>query len=300
MSFLALLEKRKLYESLFRTSCSETGQNLPEGVLLDLLSWEDWGSQALNLSFIHSLVTLCSNRSSVPRAQRGPFSATGWPHHYERNYRTSSTTPPGNPARHHRSTSPASSQPSNSCSKKNIITPTSHGTTKSWYENLIETAISPGLLELQRPKLDWQTTWRWIAATKGKNRDILFLFNHNILPTQIRNQRRDITIDSTCPICRCLDEDNIHLVLLCPKKGEAVDWLRSQLATLRCHSPLRNAIHGNLGNCPNPRHAGALIEAFIVGTWEARQRQAAPPVAELEGLWKALLHQRKLTLPPYH
>ena len=184
--------------------------------------------------------------------------------------------------------------------QKNIITPTSHGTTKSWYENLIETAISPGLLELQRPKLDWQTTWRWIAATKGKNRDILFLFNHNILPTQIRNQRRDITIDSTCPICRCLDEDNIHLVLLCPKKGEAVNWLRSQLATLRCHSPLRNAIHGNLGNCPNPRHAGALIEAFIVGTWDARQRQAAPPVAELEGLWKALLHQRKLTLPPYH
>ena len=184
--------------------------------------------------------------------------------------------------------------------RKGTITPLNHGTTKLWYESLIETIISPGLPELQRPKLDWQATWRWVAATKGKNRDTLFLFNHNILPTQIRNQRRDATTDSACPICRCLDEDNNHLVLLCPEKKEAVDWLRSQLSTLGCTSPMRDAIHGNFGNCPNPRRAGALIEAFIVGTWEARQRQAAPPVAELEGLWKALLHQRKLPLPPYH
>ena len=184
--------------------------------------------------------------------------------------------------------------------RKGTITPSNHGTTKLWYESLIETIISPGLPELQRPKLDWQATWRWVAATKGKNRDTLFLFNHNILPTQIRNQRRDATTDYACPICRCLDEDNNHLVLLCPEKKEAVDWLRSQLSTLGCTSPMRDAIHGNFGNCPNPRRAGALIEAFIVGTWEARQRQAAPPVAELEGLWKALLHQRKLPLPPYH
>lgn len=181
--------------------------------------------------------------------------------------------------------------------QQGTITPTNHASSKAIYQALLEPRLAPGTLELQRPGLDWPSTWRSVVNTKGPNRDLMFLFNHDILPTRLRNQRHDPSVQAACPVCHRMEEDNIHCLLLCPEKRHAVDWLRQRLRTLGCNTPPRDAIHGHPGPSHNPRRTTALIEAFVAGTWTAKKRDSAPSVAELEDLWKALLLSKRITLP---
>ena len=179
--------------------------------------------------------------------------------------------------------------------QQGTITPTHHATSKAIYHALLEPHMAPGTLELQRPGLDWPSIWRSVLKLNGPNRDLMFLFNHNILPTKHRINRRDSSVKTVCPVCKRMEEDNFHCFLLCPKKRLALDWFQHRLRTLGCKTPTRDAIHGHCASSLNPHSTAILIEAYVNGTWTARKRESAPSIAELEDLWKALFLSKKTT-----
>ena len=164
----------------------------------------------------------------------------------------------------------------------------SHRKLYSFFTTALE---EPGRIEIKRPNLDWHRIWRWVATIQGKNRDIIFLFNHELLQTNERKKRRNQISSPLCPMCHLNNETIEHLMLWCPYRGEIASWLERMLRSLGCTEPIEHAIHGHIGDCPNPRQTLALLETYITETWEHRKHLSVPPVLGLEDLWKTLLRQ---------
>ena len=174
-------------------------------------------------------------------------------------------------------------------SQQNIISTVDAASHRKIYSSFTAAIEEPGRIELKRPNLNWDRIWRWVATTKGKNRDILFLLNHELLPTNERKRRRSQTSSPLCPMCHLSNEDNLHLMLWCPYRGGIASWLERMLRSLGCRVSLQDAIHGHIGDCPNPRETFGLLEAYITEIWRQRKTLSVPPVSGLEALWQTLL-----------
>ena len=61
---------------------------------------------------------------------------------------------------------------------------------KKIYAALTSDLPTLGRIEERRPGLDWGRIWRWVASIKGRDREIIFLQNHDLLPTNERKMRR--------------------------------------------------------------------------------------------------------------
>ena len=156
------------------------------------------------------------------------------------------------------------------------------------YASLIADIAEPGRMELKRPDLDWNRIWNWVAARKGESREILFLFNHDLLPTNERKKRRNQISSPLCPMCQLNNETVYHLMLCCPYRGEIASWLARMLRSLGCAVPIQDALHGHIGDCREPRPTLTLLENYITEVWKHRKRLSVPPVSGLEDLWETL------------
>ena len=152
------------------------------------------------------------------------------------------------------------------------------------YQHLISSSMESGRTEIARPELDWSSIWKWVAKIRGREGELVWDYNHNQLPTKLRLIRLHRSDDDQCPICNEGAESDDHLMLLCPARNNITTWLRVQLTKLHCTKPVRDAIHGDIGACPNRKRTLALIQTYITANWTARTRLQVPTVSELRSL----------------
>jgi hypothetical protein len=176
--------------------------------------------------------------------------------------------------------------------KAGIFSSSSASTHRATYNHLIANIGQPGRTELAKPDLDWASIWRWVAKIKGKNAELVWDFNHNQLPTNMRLTSLKLSENDQCPLCNTEPESDDHLMLLCPEKSNINLWLRIQLTKLKCLKPLTSAIHGDIGNGPNKKKILALIQSYIITVWTARSKNLTPAINEIQSLWLSLLHSK--------
>jgi hypothetical protein len=99
--------------------------------------------------------------------------------------------------------------------KAGIFSSTSASTHRAIYSHLIANIGRPGRTEIAKPDLDWASIWRWVAKIKGKNAELVWDFNHNQLPTNLRLTSLRISDHDQCPLCNAGQETDDHLMLLC-------------------------------------------------------------------------------------
>ena len=171
------------------------------------------------------------------------------------------------------------------------ITMASH---RKIYHHLAEKLYAPGHIEKLLPKINWPSIWKWVSSLRGKQRDIIWLFNNRLLPTRSRVFTLTKQGTEMCLYCQKKEETDQHLTIECEKKKPLIRWLERKLRWLQCPSRLRYAIRGHVGNCPHPDSARALIAMYIETMWKYRQRLKLPTIDELENLWVSL---RKIHFP---
>lgn len=155
-------------------------------------------------------------------------------------------------------------------------------------QTMLNETFEPGRTEKKRPKYHWQCIWKWVSTIRGKNRDTIFLFYHNLLPTKARLKRHGATADDLCPLCKRYKETDAHLMLQCPKRWETRTWLRRKLLEQQCNAPLKQVIYGDFGSCQNRKTIGKLIETYILANWDARTNKEVPMISELDNLFEFL------------
>jgi hypothetical protein len=176
--------------------------------------------------------------------------------------------------------------------KAGIFSSTSASSHRATYHHLIANIGQPGRTEIAKPDLDWASIWRWVAKLKGTNAELIWDFNHNQLPTNMRLTSLKLSDKDQCPLCNAGQESDDHLMLLCPEKFNLNVWLRIQLTKLGCLKPLQSAIHGDVGNIANKKKALALIQSYITTIWTARSKNHTPAINEVKSLWENLLRSK--------
>jgi hypothetical protein len=131
-----------------------------------------------------------------------------------------------------------------------------------------------------------------VTKVKGKNAELIWDFNHNQLPTNMRLTSLRLSDNDRCPSCNAGQETDDHLMLLCTEKFNISLWLRIQLTKLGCLKPLQSAINGDVGNGPNKKKILALIQSYIITVWTARSQNNTPAINEVQSLWSSLLHSK--------
>jgi hypothetical protein len=174
--------------------------------------------------------------------------------------------------------------------KVGIFTSSTASNHRATYNHLIANIGQPGRTEIAKPDLDWASIWRWMAKIKGINAELIWDFNHNQLPTNMRLTSLKLSVNDQCPRCNAEQETDDHLMLLCTEKVNINLWLRIQLTKLGCLKPLRSAINGDVGNGPNKKKMLALIQSYIITVWTARSQNLTPAINEIQSLWSSLLH----------
>jgi exonuclease III len=174
--------------------------------------------------------------------------------------------------------------------KAGIFTSSSASTHRATYNHLIANIGQPGRTEISKPDLDWASIWRWVAKIKGLNAELIWDFNQNQLPTNMRLKALKLSDNDLCPLCEKDQETDDHLMLMCQEKFNLNIWLRVQLTKLGCLKPLQSAIHGDVGTLIHKKKALALIQSYITTVWTARSKNATPAINEVQSLWSKLLH----------
>ena len=178
-----------------------------------------------------------------------------------------------------------------------LFTTSNANTHRVIYLHLIASSTDTGRIEKKMPQLDWPSVWRWVASIKGKHGELVWDFNHNQLPSQLRQLSLHHATSNICPLCTSLtasaEETDEHLMLECKSREAALGWLKEKMAESGCVSPLHSAIRGDVGSCPKPTQARRAVMTYIVVNWEARKHHQPPTVSELSDFWEALQHHRK-------
>ena len=181
--------------------------------------------------------------------------------------------------------------------KAGLFTASNANTHRVIYSHLITNSIEAGRVEKKMPLLDWPSVWKWVASIKGKHGELMWDFNHNQLPSQLRQLSLQHSPSKACPLCKSptstIEETDDHLMLECPSREAALEWLKTKMRESGCVSPLQSAIRGDVGICPKPTQARRAILVYVIINWEARKRHQPPTVSELGELWETLQHHRK-------
>jgi hypothetical protein len=159
------------------------------------------------------------------------------------------------------------------------------------YSTRIRTSFEPGHVELAHPTLDWHTIWKTIPRLPFSVRDSFFLFNHRLLYTRDRANRIDGTINPECDRCKSDIESAEHLMIGCPSRATAINWLKNKLQSLGCSGTWTNWINGDIGQLPLDAPARLLVAVFVDITWRTRQRKRLPSIAEYESKWTQLVQR---------
>jgi hypothetical protein len=135
------------------------------------------------------------------------------------------------------------------------------------------------------------TIWKTIPRLPFSVRDSFFLFNHRLLYTRDRANRIDGTINPECDRCKSDIESAEHLMIGCPSRATAINWLKNKLQSLGCSGTWTNWINGDIGQLPLDAPARLLVAVFVDITWRTRQRKRLPSIAEYESKWTQLVQR---------
>lgn len=132
----------------------------------------------------------------------------------------------------------------------------------------------------------------WPLGVPSKVRLFTWRLAHNSLPTRLNINRKQIELDTRCPMCLRLDEDGGHLFLKC-KKVKAL-WRERCLEDIRvalceCKSP--KEVLGQIWTLPQDKQVHVV--SLLWDWWTARNKlsfrtQAPVHGASLRGMRRAL------------
>ena len=131
---------------------------------------------------------------------------------------------------------------------------------------------------------NWGSIWKSISSAFVvlNEREILFKYLHEILPTNKRLKDIRRKASSTCDYCT-QEETNIHFVYQCERYYDVIQWFRG---ILQKFCGLRNPQFIKLSFLDTPKvnkkYKNAIImlmSTFIVSIWQARQGNMSPNVS---------------------
>jgi hypothetical protein len=72
-----------------------------------------------------------------------------------------------------------------------------------------------------------RTNWKQIWQLKAPNKLKMFVWRlaHNSLAHRTRIQRLGVELDTSCPVCKRLDEDGGHIFLKCKKSKRVLEYI---------------------------------------------------------------------------
>jgi len=171
-----------------------------------------------------------------------------------------------------------------------IISPSNRMVHRDIYDTWISKITGPGKTELLYPHLDWKSIWKKTVALKNiKIKETMFLFNHRLLPTRARGHWIDNSVDATCSVCGESPESDEHVMLQCPSRRDATEWLERTLRSHGCSTTPMDFIRGQLGPVRNPRTSFALVAAYIFATWKERKASRTTSITEIESIWASII-----------
>ena len=92
-------------------------------------------------------------------------------------------------------------------------------------------------------------------------KEIVFMFNHGILPSRERMKRMDPETDDKCLQCGLGTESSMHAIIECPKNNEMVTWLINQLGKMELTGNITKLIRLDF---PPRRDAVLLVATFVL------------------------------------
>ena len=171
-------------------------------------------------------------------------------------------------------------------------------TAKLIYEQIRETCRPT--IESLYGLYNWDSIWKNLSSVFVviNERETLYKYLHEILPTKKRLKDITISTSSTCDYCT-YEESNTHVVYQCEKYIDVVHWFRG---ILQKFCGLRNPQFIKLSfldipkvdkKCKNAMLM--LMSTFIVSIWQARQSNMSSNVSLNYIKGKFLQKKRQLT-----
>ena len=133
------------------------------------------------------------------------------------------------------------------------------------------------IIETYYPTYQWNYIWGNLSSVfiLLKEREVLFKFIHEVLPTKKRLKEMKRSESSKCNLCD-QEESNIHMVYYCTAKYDIVIWFKSILRKY-CGVQVTNFI--NLLFLDPPKSSKkikntciSLIATYIVCMWYVRDK----------------------------
>jgi len=157
------------------------------------------------------------------------------------------------------------------------------------YNQRVKQLQCEGKLTPRLTNIDWNNVWKNSRKLPHQLREVMFMFNHDILPTMERRKRMNPRLDDKCARCKVGIESSLHAILECPTNKEVVTWLSNQLTKLGVAGNLTNLIR--LDHKPNHK-AALLVASFVLLMWEHSRGNRELKIDEVEERWKE--ERRKL------
>jgi len=161
---------------------------------------------------------------------------------------------------------------------------------KTIYNMKIKGLCCDGKLLAKLTGVEWDRVWKNMRKLPHHLREIMFMFNHDILPSKERMKRMDPRTDDKCSQCGMGTESSLHALIECPKKIEIVTWLKNQLCNMGITGNIARLIRLDL---PRSRKASLLVASFVHSVWGYRNEKHVITTNDIQKAW--LIEKEKPT-----
>ena len=94
-----------------------------------------------------------------------------------------------------------------------VFTTTTMAPHRQVYHHLIQPLYGLGHIEKNKPNLNWPSIWKWVKSLRGNQRDMMWLFNHRLLPTRSRVHLIQKQGTNICLYCSEKEETDQHMTI---------------------------------------------------------------------------------------
>ena len=149
------------------------------------------------------------------------------------------------------------------------------------YGMLMEGAEGKGKLEEKKKHINWKHVWRQMKILPAKLKELAFMINHDILPTQERRKKLCNTTSEICQICKQETETTLHLFFTCPGKTQLRKRIRKMAEELKLGREEEKVMHLDFPDTNEGRHAGRMAAEYMDYIWTCKIYGKTPRIEEL-------------------
>ena len=120
--------------------------------------------------------------------------------------------------------------------------------------------------------------WKSIHQLPPKHAEVIFLYNHDLLPTNERMKRLNQRKTAHCPICKICKETLKHLTIRCSRRKDTTRWILKSLRKQGYKGKLDEALRGMV----KKKEELVTVAASLWAIWKARKRGSVPKAYQIE------------------